>query len=217
MATIDDVYALLQVLAAEAGGLTVDMRVVDSDGAPLAGVGIVIESIYGNLVGVAVSDAGGFATVKLDAGTYNVFLRKTGTALVFANPYVLVVSAAGSTEFAASTPGLASPTDPSMARIYGWVRDLGMSIQEGVTLVFALKQANVVTDGGIVIADAISVETDVDGFFEVSLPISKNLVPSNVAYVVTLEEARGNAGFRLIFNADQLEAGGDYRLNDLTR
>lgn len=217
MATLDEIDAKLNILLAQAGSNVVTLTVVDGSSSPLAGVGITIRSLYDNLVGVAVSSATGVAQVLLDNGTYNVYLRQTGTAIVFANPYQLVVSGDTALVMVATPPVTASPGDPSRATVYGWVADLGLAAEEGVTVRFTLVEPNIMLDTGVVMADPIEVVTDADGRFEVALPIAADLMPSNVKYRVEIDEAFGGTGWRKSFCADCLEAGGSYRLSELCR
>lgn len=205
------------VLLGGAGSNVVTIRVVDSGGAPLAGVGVTIRDAYDTLIAVGLTGENGIATFLLGAGTYQVYLRKAGSSLIFTNPYSLTVAGDTSVEYTATSPPFASPGDPTRARVYGWVSDLGLAPQEGVKVIFTLKESNVALSSGHVLGDPIEVLTDDAGFFEVELPIHLDLVPSNVRYLVSIEEAFKHAGWRKCFDAECLEAGGSYSLADLCR
>ena len=217
MATLEELNAKLDILLGKAGSNVVSITVCDSDLVGLAGVGITIRSPYDDLIGVAVSGAGGLASVLLDDGTYTFYLRKLGSSIVFANPYTIVVSGDTVVKLTATPPALSSPGDPSLSRVYGWVMDLGLTAQESIKIIFTLRESNVLTDTGIVLSDPIEVLTDATGMFEVELPVAVDLVPSNVKYVVEIEEAFKHAGWRQEFPAESLEAGGSHRLSGLTR
>ncbi len=217
MATLDEIDAKLDILLAQAGSNVVTLTVVDGSGSPLAGVGMTIRSLYDNLVSVAVTNSVGVAVVLLDNATYNVYLRKTGSSIVFSNPYQLVVSGDTALTMTATAPVIASPGDPSRATVYGWVADIGLTVQEGVTVRFTLVEPNILLDSGTVLADPIDVLTDAEGRFEVALVVATDLMPSNVKYRVEIDEAFGHTGWRKSFCAECLEPGGMYRLSDLCR
>lgn len=209
---LGDIERDLQILLGRAGSNTVVFTVTDSESEPIAGVAVIVEGLTGALVGVGQTDGLGQSTIKLDDGTYNVYLRAAGSGWIFANPYVVVVTGDAAVSLQASNIQQASQSDPSLATVYGWVTDIGLAPQADLKVIAELMTGNVLTLGGTVLGNPIQVFTDIDGYFELQLPVGGTMIPGDAIYRVTIEAANNRMGWQRPFRASRLVAGSSYHL-----
>lgn len=190
------------------GAYAINITVTDTDDNELQNAHISLTE--GSGVFTATTDADGLASFSLDAATYTVAIVKGGYTYT---PSELVVTAADDVTLEMTAMAVTAPSDPTLCRIYGWVRNTSTGrAMAGVQLTATRSPATAATvNGSIAIGARKSAISDVNGLVQLDVPQTDQIVLAAggaTQWIITMPAAGLSVTTSL--------TGTTYNLGDLT-
>jgi hypothetical protein len=172
-----DVTGTVQGADTGVGAHAITVLVTDGTN-PLQNASVRVSEGASALVGT--TDSNGHAHFSLDSGTYTVTATKGGYSFTPTTRTVTGDEAGTITQAIAMTqvsiPG--APSDPSLCRVYGDIRDLRTNkLLKGVTVTAKLASRGMVYAGGFLVGVEKSAVTDSMGRFQLDIPQSDVMDP----------------------------------------
>jgi hypothetical protein len=160
----------------------------------LSGVSITVTTATGSLILTDLTESPGFADFSLDSGETRWAATK-GAAYIFPDTIDTII-AADTGNILGYNVVIASPSDPDLARVYGFIRSIDNRKLEGVEVVATRPSGNVSdTADGIFYADIAAITGSDTGYFFLDLPRTNQYDDTTLGtYTIT-----GNYGGEQIF------------------
>lgn len=190
------------------GAYAITITVTDTDDNELQNAHVSLTE--GSNVFTATTDADGLASFSLDAATYTVAIVKGGYTYT---PITLVVTEADAVTLEMTAMAVTAPSDPTLCRIYGWVRSTANGrAMAGVQLTATRTPATAATvNGSIAIGSRKSAISDANGLVQLDVPQTDQIVLAAggaTQWVITMPDAGLSVTTAL--------TGTTYNLGDLT-
>jgi len=142
-----------------------------------------------SLVGVGTTNSNGEAAFNLDADSFVIVASSPG--FVFSAYDTLAVTGVGVDTVKGYQFNIATPSNPNVCRVYGYLRNVSGKPESGATVVASLPDGIVTCSGYIVSPFAITKTTDSLGLFMLDLLPSSTLSPPDTKYEITISLSDG--------------------------
>jgi len=141
------------------------------------------------LVGIGTTNSNGEASFNLDADSFVIVVSSPGFA--FDAFDTLVVTGSGIDTIKGCQFNIATPSDPNVCRVFGYVYDVSGQPESGATVTASLPDGVVTYSGCFVSPFAVTTTTDDDGLFIIDLLPSSTLSQPETKYEITITRSDG--------------------------
>ncbi len=141
------------------------------------------------LLAVRATDNDGIATINLNNGSY--LINVVAPGYIFPASHILTLSGPKTDTIKGYSFNPGAPVDPTLVRVYGFVRDLSGRPDNAAIISAALPYGVTSTGGAIVSPFAVTGATDSVGYFYLDLIPNSMLIPDTTLYEFTLRRGDG--------------------------